>query len=124
MAYEKQTWVTGEVITKEKLNHMEDGIANGGGVFVIGVNENHALDKTWNEIKNAYDSHLVPTLFGEENGANYCSSEIMIIKDSDEEYIISAIIGGSRAFAFTTNNPDGYPALEGGGGDDPSPTES
>ena len=28
MAYEKQTWVTGEVITKEKLNHMEDGIAN------------------------------------------------------------------------------------------------
>ena len=30
MAYEKQTWVTGEVITKEKLNHMEDGIANSG----------------------------------------------------------------------------------------------
>ena len=30
MAYEKQTWVTGEVITKEKLNHMEDGIADAG----------------------------------------------------------------------------------------------
>lgn len=29
--YEKQTWVTGEVITKEKLNHMEDGIASAGG---------------------------------------------------------------------------------------------
>lgn len=28
MAYEKQTWTTGEVITQEKLNHMEDGIAN------------------------------------------------------------------------------------------------
>lgn len=27
MAYEKYTWVTGEVITQEKLNHMEDGIA-------------------------------------------------------------------------------------------------
>lgn len=26
MAYEKQTWTTGEVITQEKLNHMEDGI--------------------------------------------------------------------------------------------------
>lgn len=26
MAYEKQTWTTGEVITAEKLNHMEDGI--------------------------------------------------------------------------------------------------
>lgn len=28
MAYEKQTWQDGEVITKEKLNHIEDGIAN------------------------------------------------------------------------------------------------
>lgn len=26
MAYEKQTWTTGEVITQEKLNHMEQGI--------------------------------------------------------------------------------------------------
>lgn len=31
MAYEKQTWTTGDVITQEKLNHMEDGIANAGG---------------------------------------------------------------------------------------------
>lgn len=26
--YEKQTWKTGDVITEEKLNHMEDGIAS------------------------------------------------------------------------------------------------
>jgi len=26
MSYEKNTWVTGDVITAEKLNHMEDGI--------------------------------------------------------------------------------------------------
>ena len=30
MAYEKYTWVDGELITAEKLNHMEDGIAEGG----------------------------------------------------------------------------------------------
>lgn len=30
-SYEKQTWVTGEVITADKLNHIEDGIANGSG---------------------------------------------------------------------------------------------
>lgn len=28
MAYEKHTWTDGEVITKEKLNNMEDGIAD------------------------------------------------------------------------------------------------
>lgn len=27
MSYEKYTWQTGEVITADKLNHMEDGIA-------------------------------------------------------------------------------------------------
>lgn len=31
MSYEKQTWATGDTITAEKLNHMEDGIADGGG---------------------------------------------------------------------------------------------
>ncbi len=33
MSYDKQTWVTGEVITAAKLNHMEDGIASGGSAF-------------------------------------------------------------------------------------------
>lgn len=34
MAYTKQTWETGQVITAEKLNHMEDGI-EGGAVMVL-----------------------------------------------------------------------------------------
>lgn len=34
--YEKQTWVTGETITEDKLNHMEDGIATGGGIYSVG----------------------------------------------------------------------------------------
>lgn len=28
MSYEKQTWSDGDIITEEKLNHMENGIAN------------------------------------------------------------------------------------------------
>lgn len=27
MAYDKQTWATGQVVTANKLNHIEDGIA-------------------------------------------------------------------------------------------------
>lgn len=30
MSYEKQNWATGDVITAEKLNHMEDGIEDSG----------------------------------------------------------------------------------------------
>lgn len=29
--YEKQTWSTGDVITADKLNHIENGVENGGG---------------------------------------------------------------------------------------------
>ena len=37
MAYEKNTWATGDVVTSAKLNHMEDGIADSGGIATLKV---------------------------------------------------------------------------------------
>lgn len=58
--YEKQTWKTGDVITEEKLNHIEDGIAS-CGMFVVGstYDENTqtvTLDKTYKEIVDAFNA--------------------------------------------------------------------
>jgi hypothetical protein len=55
MSYDKNTWAKGDVITANKLNNMEDGIANagGGGVLVVTVDADDALDKTWQEIHDA-----------------------------------------------------------------------
>lgn len=60
MSYERQTWSTGETITANKLNHMEDGIAGGGsgGVLVVHkvydeTTDEVTLDKTYSEIRNA-----------------------------------------------------------------------
>ena len=56
MAYEKQTWVNGDIITAEKLNHMEDGISGlGGSNALICEYDNDAghTDKTFGEIKAA-----------------------------------------------------------------------
>lgn len=59
MAYTKQTWTTGDTVTASKLNHMEDGIAEGGGsggamiVTVSDVNGNLTLNKTAKEIYDA-----------------------------------------------------------------------
>ena len=33
--YEKHNWVNGEVITEDKLNHLEDGVATGGGIYTF-----------------------------------------------------------------------------------------
>ena len=66
MAYTKQTWIDGEVITAEKLNHIEDGLENagGGGAFVVNVAYDQnartaTADKTAAEIYNAAQSGLV-----------------------------------------------------------------
>lgn len=60
MAYEKQTWACGDTITADKLNHMEDGIANAGGgaliCEVIQEGNKTRLNKTFGEIKEAINS--------------------------------------------------------------------
>lgn len=60
MAYTKQTWATGDTVTASKLNHMEDGIAEGGGGALIVtssiVNGYPVLDKTVQEIYDALTS--------------------------------------------------------------------
>lgn len=117
MAYEKQTWVTGEVITKEKLNHMEDGIANGGGgggAFIANLNmETQSLDKTWNEIKAAFTNgqpSYVVSKVGEvdamypivecNNNATAYTVRFLILDTSSVDYV-----------PFSTSDPDGYPTF-------------
>lgn len=65
MAYDKQTWVNGETITQEKLNHMEDGIAEANGkstsaniliVTFTGGSGSFYCDKTYEEILNAINN--------------------------------------------------------------------
>lgn len=64
MSYVKQTWQTGDVVTSAKLNHMEDGIAAGGGagggVLIVNPDaQTGALDKTWQEIYDAMQTSIV-----------------------------------------------------------------
>lgn len=79
MAYDKYTWQTGETITAEKLNHIEDGIADmeGGsssgdsnGFFVIRTIDYDLdegtwsrVDKTFSQIADAIQQGMLPVLF-------------------------------------------------------------
>lgn len=67
MAYEKQTWNTGDVITQEKLNHMENGIADGsnGGTMLITLSPiqiGMEFSKTFAEIKEALVNGIIPVV--------------------------------------------------------------
>lgn len=66
MSYTKHTWVSGEVITADNLNHMEDGIAAGEGsgsdsnVYIVTFTINGSFvgscDRTLSEIHAASTS--------------------------------------------------------------------
>lgn len=59
MAYNKTTWETGDVITAEKLNNIENGIAGIKGVMSITVSEDDdtaTLSATWQQISDAIGS--------------------------------------------------------------------
>lgn len=56
MAYEKQTWANGDLITAEKLNHMEDGIDE-NSVFVVEYDEDASESSaTFEETLSAYNN--------------------------------------------------------------------
>lgn len=133
MAYEKQTWVTGEVITKEKLNHMEDGIANGGGgSFVIGVDqETGALNKTWKEIHDALISGQYVVCVLDDGGTVYLyrvemTQMLRPMGSSSYEYIVvlSTYSFMDKNMAFIdckADSENGYPIM---GDDEQVETES
>ena len=65
MSYNKQTWETGQVITAEKLNHMEKGIEDGNAIPICRVFINYDV---YTE-QYSTDSILADTLAAVANGA-------------------------------------------------------
>lgn len=84
MAYTKQTWETGEVITADKLNHIEDGIENNNSGYEIVESEQLILDETITVTTNSgakfQYSELInyPTITVDFNGDIY---ECELIED-------------------------------------------
>lgn len=73
MAYTKQTWNNGDIITADKLNHMEDGIASGGTLIVHitygseSSTDAQVMDKTVQEILDAFPNVVLETDEGEKS---------------------------------------------------------
>ena len=99
MSYEPNTWATGDVITADKLNHIEQGIS--GVVFHITAQDN-TLDATYSEVKAALDA-----------------GRICIVKKSGEstiQLVVSCYAIDSDYYVTTENSTnyiadslDGYP---------------
>lgn len=117
MAYKKQTWATGDVITEEKLNHIEDGLANAGGVLVVNDNDG-TLDKTWKEIHDALVSgtNVIVSLTEETSSVSvdYISAAIRTGKASNG--VCEIDLGGisNNSVVYIASSETEYPVRDAG----------
>lgn len=115
MSYTKTNWETGDTITAEKLNNLENGVA--GNVFVIGEETvdltTKILNKTWKEILTAMSNGSLCMIL--ETDTNYARADFLQIAFMDDEdpqnitYSVSTI----DHFAYSTDSENGYPISDG-----------
>ncbi len=109
MAYTKNTWADGDIVTSEKLNHMEDGIADAGGVMVINDTDG-MLDKTWQEIYDALaQGKLCAAIYNSGNLETGISVRIVTNVDINE-----GVYAVDASGTYTTSSATGYPEIGSG----------
>lgn len=107
MAYTKNTWQTGDIVTSAKLNNMENGIAN-AGVFWIGIDrtgDNPKLNKKWSEINTALQNGQLPYILDNQDDS-YSIIAVTSFGVADGVYYLDCTADG-----YVTDNPEGYPEL-------------
>ena len=111
MSYTKQTWETGDIITAEKLNHMEDGISEGGGGVLVVHDVDGTLDKTWQEIYDAPFAIMKIHQTGEGSEAAY---PVLLTVGYDTTQGIYVVMYQrnyqSQPESYVTQTPDDYPS--------------
>lgn len=114
MAYEKQEWKCGDTVTAEKLNHIEEGIANSGGALVLKTVRTEKVDNctyhytghTLQEVIDALQSGTPVVAVSDGNGdlptlAYVSRIERVLQTDADAGIGAYRILG---TLALSTNN--------------------
>lgn len=94
--YVKNNWQTGDTVTAEKLNHMEDGIADGQTLVVTVTAEGNrkVADKTYNEIAQAISN-------GSNVSAKY-SNKMYVLGDLSAAAVSFFSLSTGRYFSTIT----------------------
>lgn len=114
MSYTPTVWANGDTITAQKLNKMENGIAEGGGgggAFMV-YDVEGILDKTWQEIWDAAEVGPVTVVtVSTSTEITHARAEAVIGDDSDpnDPFYGVNVSGGS---IYSTTTASGYPELE------------
>ena len=101
MAYTPTVWETGDTITAEKLNKVENGIA-GAYPLVVTISDS-AFDKTFAEVLAAFPNVIVKEIIPNTVDLYYAISELYV-----ENGVYAVVIGEQN---YVTDSESGYPSI-------------
>lgn len=104
MSYEPTIWQAGDIVTSAKLNKMEQGIATNNGILILHEDENHQLDKTWQEI---HDADLAIIIADMNDGKKIWIIVEAATQGFDTEFYIVPFDDNMSSFRAST--PNDYP---------------
>lgn len=108
MSYTPTEWKSGDIVTSEKLNKLEQGVASGGILVATVDGTTMTLDKTW---KQLYDAPLA--VVTGDGPAGVSGKAVGFVLDAvfvADTYSVGVFSGD--LMRFTTDSEDGYPVLE------------
>ena len=110
MAYEKQTWTDGEIVSSEKLNHIEQGLLNNvTNVMTVSINydkdkDNYFISYPWNELHEIFISNNTLIICKTTFDNSYSFEYVANIISNDRGYSVY-----TSENEFFTNTETGYP---------------
>ena len=108
MSYTPTEWKTGDIVSSQRLNKLEEGVKDAYEVMVINDNDG-TLDKTWQEIYDAMAQGklcVIRTDFGTPEGGIFNDAVNNVVLESGE-YLVK--IGSD--VPYSASSATGYPAV-------------
>lgn len=113
MSYEPTNWKTGDVVTSTKLNKLEQGVSDAGGIVAvsrtISMTEGGAiatLDISYDGIVAAMSAGKVPMLIYEEEGTTYYAA--LAATHANEGTYYNATFGELGTTQYEAETSDAY----------------
>ena len=117
MAYEPYEWKPKDNITTARLNHIEQGVASGGGGVVMSMilpdnPDDFRLPMTWQEIRDAMASGKQVFLLITDRTNGECIDMVVEVSYEGGVYIVR-LFGKMKLEEFTAESPSDYPVYDG-----------
>ena len=113
MSYTPTNWATGDSLTAEKLNKLENGIVNMCPMVVKVSNpsgDRLILNRTWQEIKDAFDVGKAVILdYGEmKNFSSQNCVSLVVMVNIEGSSVPYKILSADELY-YSTDDPDEFP---------------